>query len=58
MTKSQLEKRNDELIALQNTYAENINALYRDGIEYEYYPEIPEKKRIAWFDTKYKEKIQ
>jgi len=55
---SQLEKRNAELISMQSTYADNINALYRDGIEFHYYPEIPDNKRIAWFDKKYKDKIQ
>jgi hypothetical protein len=58
MTKSLLTKHNEWLISKSNEYAKNINELYRDGIEYHYYPEIPEKKRIAWFDRKYKEKIQ
>jgi hypothetical protein len=58
MTKSQLEKHNEWLISKSNQYADNINALYRDGIEYFYYPEIPDNKRIAWFDKKYKEKIE
>ena len=58
MTKSLLTQYNEWLISMSNEYAKNINALYRDGIEYQYYPEIPEKKRIPWFGKHRGEKIQ
>ena len=58
MTKSQLEKHNEWLISKSNQYADNINALYRDGIEYHYFPVIPEKDKIPWFDKHRGAKIQ
>jgi hypothetical protein len=56
--KSQLETHNDWLIAHQNKYADNINALYRDGIEYSYYPVIREENKVPWFEIAEGEKIQ
>jgi hypothetical protein len=44
--RSQLEKYNDDLISKSVEYAKNINALYRDGIEYHSYPDIPDEKRV------------
>jgi hypothetical protein len=58
MTKSLLTQHNEWLISKQNQYAKNINELYRDGIEYSYYPVIPEKDKVPWFDKVKGAKIQ
>ena len=56
--RTQLDVYNEILISKSVRYADHINELYRDGIEYHSFPVIPEENKVPWFDKHQGDKIR